>query len=249
MGADLIIFGVVNLVVSVLSGASGGGGGIVSTPLMVLLGLSPAQAIATAKFSGLGLSLGASSRFFKEKITSKRTVIIFSVIGGLGALGGSITLASLQEHTELIENLMAVAILLVGVPMLYIRGAGLTARPRPTWVKALGMPILLASVFVQVALGSGIGGLQMVLFISMFGMTALVASATRRVMQLSVASVALVVFIGTGLVDYRYGMMGLVTSLVGGYVGAHVAISKGNKFVINLLAAVSIMLALQLLLK
>lgn len=77
----------------------------------------------------------------------------------------------------------------------------------------------------------------MTVLISCFGMTALVASATRRAMQLTVASVSLVVFIAAGLIDYRYGLTGLATGLVGGYIGAHIAVKKGNKFIINLFAA------------
>ena len=57
-----------NFIVAILSGAAGGGGGLIITPLMVLLGLTPAEAVGTGKFGGFGISLGASSRFFREKI-------------------------------------------------------------------------------------------------------------------------------------------------------------------------------------
>jgi len=78
-------------------------------------------------------------------------------------------------------------------------------------------------------------------------MTALTASATRRLTQLTVAAVGLTVYIAAGLVDYRFGLVGFITSLVGGFIGAHIAIKRGNKFVINLLAVTSILLALQLI--
>lgn len=243
----LIIFGLVNLLSSILSGASGGGAGIISTPFMVLLGLPPATAIATAKFGGFGISLGSSSRFLKEKITDKRTVIIFSIIGGVGAIAGSLTLSHFATHTLLLQKLMAIAILVVGVPMLYVRKSGLSAKPRPLWMNIIGLILLGVGVFVQVALGSGVGTLQLIILISCFGMTAIVASATRRFMQLTVATISLGIFMLTGLVDYRYGVVGLITAFVGGYIGTHIAIKKGNKFVINLISITSVLLALQLL--
>ena len=86
----------------------------------------------------------------------------------------------------------------------------------------------------------------MVLLISGFGMTALVASATRRAMQLTVAVISLGIFMATNLVDYRFGIIALVTALIWLH-RAHMG-QRGNKFVINLFAAVSILLALQLLL-
>jgi hypothetical protein len=247
MTKELVIFAVVNLLAATLSGASGGGGGLIATPFLVLLGLSPASAIATAKFGGFGLSVGASARFFKEKITDKRTVIIFSVIGAVGALGGSLTLSALSSHTDVIQKLMGLVILVIGIPLLYVRNSGLTTRKPPASAKIAGMVLLLFSVFLQAALGSGIGSLQLVIFIMCFGMNALTASATRRAMQLTVATISLSVFILTGLVDYRFGMVGLVTSSIGGFTGAHIAVKKGNKFIINLFAIASAILAIELL--
>jgi uncharacterized membrane protein YfcA len=247
MTKNLLLFAIINFATCILSGASGVGGAIVSTPLMVLLGLTPAQAIATAKFSGFGISLGASSRFYREKITDKRTVIIFSIMGAIGALAGSLTLAHFSDNAEIIQRLMGLVILVIGIPLLYLRGAGLTPKTRPRWIKILGLALLGLGVFMQVAIGAGIGSLQMLVLIGCFGMTALVANATRRAMQLTVATVSLIVFITVGLVDYKFGLVGLVTSLAGGYIGAHLAVKKGNKFIVNMFAVVSALLALQLL--
>ena len=223
-------------------------GAIISTPLMVVLGLSPPQAIATAKFSGFGVSLGASTRFYKEKITDKRTVILFSIMGAVGALAGSLTLSHFSQHTEFIQKLMGLVTLVLGVPLIYLRGAGLKARPRSRQTKILGLFVLTLCVFLQVSVGAGIGSLQMFVLIGLFGMTALVANATRRAMQLTVATISLIVFMITGLVNYKYGVVGFITSLAGGYIGAHIAVKKGNKFIINLFAVISILLALQLIL-
>lgn len=246
---ELLLFGLINIFAGVLSGASGGGGGLITTPLMVLLGLSPAQAIATAKFGGLGVSIGASRRFYKEKITDRRTIIVYSILGAAGALAGSLTLVYFQEYSQVLEKLMGLAILILGVPLLYLRNAGLKPQHRPQWIKVIVLPLLAVSVFLQAVLSSGIGSLQMILFISGLGMTALTASATRRAMQLTIAIVALSVVMLAGLVDYTFGVTALVTSLIGGYLGAHVAIKRGNKFVINIFAVVSVILALQLILQ
>jgi uncharacterized membrane protein YfcA len=214
---------------------------------MVLLGLTPTQAIATAKFGGLGMNIGANSRFFREKITDKRTVIIFSIIGGVGAIGGSFTLVHFQDHTELLQRLMGIAILVAGIPLLYVRKLGLKSVERARWLKIVGLILLGFGVILQTALGSGIGSLQQIVLMTCFGMTALVASATRRAMQLTVAAISLAIYVATGLVDYQFGVVNFATSLIGGYAGAHIAIKKGNKFVVNMFAIISALLAFQLL--
>lgn len=243
----LAIFALVNFLAASLSGASGGGGGLVSIPTLLLLGLSPANAVATGKFGGLGISFGTSLRFAKEKITDKRTLIIFSVVSAVGAAVGSLLLVKYQSHERLLENIVGYSILFVGVPLLYMRNLGLEARVTSTLMKIIGSTLLGLSVILQAALGSGLGALQLVVLIGCFGMTALVASATRRAMQLTVAIISLAIFIATGIVNYKYGAIGFITSFVGGYIGAHVALKKGNKFVVNLFAITSVLLALQLL--
>lgn len=244
---EILIFAVINLLAATLSGASGGGGGLISTPLLVVLGLSPAQAIATAKFGGFGISFGASARFFKEKITDKKTVIVFSSIGLLGGLAGSLLLVHFQDNAEVLEKLMGFVILLVGVPLLYARNMGLEPKQRPAWLKILGGSFIGLSIIVQAALSAGTAAIQVMIFMACFGMTALVANATKRAMQLTVSTVSLTVFIIAGLVDYRFGLVALVTSALGGFIGTHIAIKKGNKFVINLFAITSVLLALELI--
>jgi len=44
---QLLIYGVTGFVMSVFSGIAGAGGGFVMTPLLILLGLTPAQAVSS----------------------------------------------------------------------------------------------------------------------------------------------------------------------------------------------------------
>jgi uncharacterized membrane protein YfcA len=244
---ELILFAVVNLIAATLSGAAGGGGGLVSLPLLVQLGLSPATAIATGKFAGLGLSAGSSLRFFREKLADRRLLIVFSVFAVIASLLGSLLLLAVKDYERQLEVVMGLVILFVGIPLLYFKHMGVERHDRSQGMRSLGFVLLFIGIVFQAALGGGIGSLQLIVLMGCFGMTALTASATRRMMQLLVAVTSLVVFILSGIVDYRFGLVGLGTSLVGGYLGAHIAIKKGNKFVINLFALTSAILALQLL--
>lgn len=243
----LLLYALVNLVASALSGAAGGGAALIGIPTLLLLGLSPTAAIASTKFSGLGLSTGTSLRFYREKLTDRRMVVILSLISAGGAIVGSLVLVKLSSHEALLQRIMAVAILVVGIPMLYVRGLGLEPKNRTRPIQVLGFCLIVISVIFQAALSSGLGSLQMVVMMACFGMTALVANATRRFMQLTVAVISLIIFIWAGFMNYKFGVAALVTSFIGGYIGAHIAVKKGNKFVINLFAITSALLALQLL--
>jgi uncharacterized membrane protein YfcA len=244
---ELVVFGLVNILAASLSGAAGGGGGLISTPFMVVLGLSPATAIATAKFGGFGISAGASARFLREKMVHKKTIVILSIFSAIGGLIGSLLLVRFSGYEAQLEKVMGFLLLAVGIPLLYVRNMGITSRHKTRSMKLLGSVLLMFGVLLQAAFGAGVGALQLIILMACFGMTALTASATRRAMQLVVASISLIVFITAGLVDYRFGIVGLITSFIGGYIGAHVAMKKGNKFVINIFALTSALLALQLI--
>lgn len=162
------------------------------------MGVSPVQAIASVRFGGFGVSLGASSRFYKEKIVDKRTVVVFTILGAICSVIGSLTLIRLESNLSLVENFIGLAIILVGIPSLYIRRLGIEPRETSRQTNIMGL-ILLALVTVLVAaFGAVIGSLQMIILLYFFGMTALVASATRRAMQLVVTFFSLVIFISAG---------------------------------------------------
>jgi len=245
----LLIYVVVNLLASTLSGAAGGGAALIGIPTLLLLGLTPTAAIASSKFSGLGLSTGSSIRFYREKLADRRLTIMLSLISAGGAIIGSLALIKLSSHELLLQRIMGLAILIVGIPTLYAKhlGVGLETKNRSLWVRTVGFCLVVISVIFQAALSAGLGSLQLIVMMVCFGMTALVANATRRFMQLTVAVISLTVFISAGLVNYEYGIAALLTSLAGGFIGAHIAVKKGNKFVINLFAITSAILALQLL--
>lgn len=58
---------------------------------------------------------------------------------------------------------------------------------------------------------------------------------------------ATIIFMFNGLVDYQLGVTLFLGMLLGGYVGAHMAIKKGNKFIKMILAIVVLVSAAKIL--
>lgn len=242
---DLVIFGIIQFFAAILSGAAGGG--FIIAPLLMILGLQPATAIATAKLGGVGLGLGTSSKFYGAKITSKKTIIFFSVLGLFTAVLGSFLLIGLKNHQDFLQKAVAFVILFIGVPMIYLKNMGLERKDRSRIVKSIGALLIGISNVFQTVLSTGISIVQMTILMTFFGMTALGANATRRAMQLTSALISLAIFIPAGLVDYKFGFVSFATALGGGYIGAHLAVKKGDKFVVNTMALTSAALALYLI--
>lgn len=244
---ELIIFAVVNTAIMTFSGIVGGGAGLFTAPFLIFLGVNPLTAIATSKVTGLGAALGAGFKYHREKMLDLKTQIVFMALGGVGAIIGSSLLVKFSSHEELIQNLLGYVVLLIGLPMLLAKNIGLKTRRTSKSFKALGYVVFSIISIIGSAL-SGITTAYLLVVMVFFGMTAINAAVAKRSAQLVAQSVSLVIFIAAGFIDYKLGLVALVTSIIGSYIGAHIAIKKGNKFVINVFAVSSAILALYLIL-
>lgn len=244
---ELIIFAVVNTIIMTLSGVAGGGAGLFTAPFLIFLGINPLTAIATSKVTGLGAGIGAGVKYHREKILDLKTQIIFMMMGGVGAIIGSSFLVKFSSNEELIQKLLGYVILLVGLPLLFSKNLGLKTKKTSNRSKNVGFFVLFIISIIGAAI-SGITTAYLIVFMLFFGMTAINAAVAKRSIQLVAQSVSLIIFAFANFIDIKLAVIALVTSIIGSYIGAHLAIKKGNKFVINVFAILSSILALHLIL-
>lgn len=128
--ADLIILGCVSLVASIFSGVAGAGGGFITTPVMILLGLSPAQAVSSGKFIGLSValgSLGGMRQGQNRKLWRKAIpVIALAFVIGLAA-----PFAIKNFNSSLYQRMLGILLLLM-VPILIYKKVGVSKTARQT---------------------------------------------------------------------------------------------------------------------
>lgn len=248
---DYIILSLIVFVASVLSGMSGGAGGMISVPAAIYLGFPPVQVLASMKFGGLGISLGSFLRFRKEgNLIDKKLVLILSIFGGLSALVGSLLLVRFQTDSDFIEKMVGWVILFIIPFMVFKDRFKKSSHVKITKLKvAIGYAMMAILVTLQSAMGSGVGFLQYLVLNRMMGLRPVVAVVTRRVMQLVVAIVSLSVYIKTGLVDYKLGLILFIATSLGGYIGSHIAVKKGDDFIEKAIVVISLIMALSLILR
>lgn len=219
---------VAGILASIVSGIAGGGGGLISAPFFILIGLPPQIAVATTKFGSLGLTLGSIAKFRKTEYVRKDYVIYLSFLSVVAAFIGSHLL--LIANNAFIEKLVG-ATMLVALPFIFIKDAGVIRLKPKGFQEVTGYVLYFIVLVLQAAFGAGVGMLLMVVMINLLGFTALESNATRRIPGFLLASISLFVYMFSGVVQYSYGLTMLAGMLVGGYIGTHIAIKKGNKFV------------------
>jgi uncharacterized protein len=233
----LIILGIASFLLSILSGISGGGGGFITTPFMIFLGLTPQQAIASGKIGGLGVTLGSLTGLTKAKVHRKKPIILLMILSGIVGLIAPHLITRLDN--EIYRNILGILIILL-VPVMLYRKVGIKSRTPNTWQKIIAGPVLFATLLLQAVFSGGMGSLVVLALMTLAGMTALEANVTKRFSQVLMNSLLVIGLWGTGLIIWEVASVLFACNIVGGYVGAHLAVKRGDKFVTYVIAALMV---------
>jgi uncharacterized membrane protein YfcA len=222
-----VVFFVVFLA-TVFSGMSGGGGGLIIVPFLIAVGLSPQQAIATTKFSGIGFNVGGIAAFKKRSFNNPQ-LLIFLVI-----LGVFISLLVPALFKALSSSAFQVAI---GVIMIALVPVTLSDKHGLKTVKTSGRRKFVGGIMVSITFllqgvfSSGVGVLNNLVLTYFFGLTALDASAIQRVSVLALnAFIVISLALTTNYIVWQYAIAGALAAFLGSYIGSKIALKRGQYF-------------------
>lgn len=239
----LLTFGLC-LASSTVSGIGGGGGGFVTVPYFLFLGLPPANALATAKMTGIGVSLGAITAFRGKGLVNRKLVIPFMTLTVVFSLISAWLIPRLDP--ALFQRLIGI-FLIVLVPTLFMKRASFQPGPRSRPFIILGFICYAIFSFLQTLVGTGMGSILILVLMFLFGLGALEANATKRVAQ-SVQGVIIFILLGIqGFVFWWHGLAGFLGSIIGSHIGGKIAMKKGSRFVKYVLAFVMLTSGIALL--
>lgn len=215
-------------VVAAFVGASVGGGGLLSIPLLIFLGIPPQITIATNKFAGIGLSMGALVKYNRSKKVNWNYVLPLSIVAAIGGYLGSQILVNINE--EFLSSMVGF-LLLLPLPFLFKKEVGVLDQDRGKVLKTLGFIIYFIGATFGGFFGGGAGLFMFYTLVLFFGFTVIEANATHLFPWLFLSMVASVVFILNGLINFKVGTILLLGMMLGGYLGAKFAIKKGDKWI------------------
>jgi uncharacterized membrane protein YfcA len=228
-------------VLASMFGSMIGGGTLLSLPLLMLLGIPPQVAVATERLGGIGQTLAAFGKFAYSKKIVWKYVLLLATISILGSIIGANILVSFDPGQ--LQKAIGL-ILVILVPITLLRPQLGTEHNSPSGAKIIVGSIIYFLVQIFAAFfGGGTGILTSYTLMSFFGLTILESTATKIIPWFMLSIVSLVIFAKNQLIDYKVGVVLFVGMTIGGYLGAHIAISKGDiwvKKVFYLLVAVTI---------
>lgn len=222
--------------------AIAGGGGLVTVPALLAAGLPVPVALATNKGQA---SFGAISSFFsfwtRGGVDRFRAPLAFAC-GFVGSLAGARVLLLVKP-----EPLKPVVLVLLLV------AAGIVAYPRKPasgrgkrWAMIALGPIAFALGFYDGFFGPGVGSMLIVAFVLVFGDTLTQASGNAKVVNLASNLAALLLFSLKGAVLWRVAAPMAAANALGAFMGARLAVKRGDKFVRAVVLGVVTLLVLKM---
>lgn len=243
--AGLVLYGLVALVTSIFSGISGGGAGMINTPLAIFLGLSPQEAIVSGKFGGLSAVAGSIRVLRKEKLHSWHYILPLMVLATVIGLLAPNLITNLEEDTYK----KIIGVLLIGmVPVVYMKKIGVDKRLVSDNTKALGWLLVMVAMGLQAVFSSGLGTLVNLVLVSFMGMGAIEANVTKRFSQIVLNSIIIIGLWGSGFFVWEVIIVGSVANLIGSTIGSKIAVKKGNNLVMTILMIAMLMSGIAMLL-
>lgn len=209
--------------------AIAGGGGLITVPALLWAGLDPRMALGTNKMQSVFGTAMAVRRYAGAGLVGWREVRLTVLVTFLAAAAGTgvVTLVSNEFLAKVVPwLLLGLAVYVLASPRL----GSTVSRER---LGATAFALLAGSVlgFYDGFFGPGTGAFWTLAGLALRGMELTRSIAFTKVANLTSNAASLLVFLGAGLVRFDVAAVMIAGQLLGGRLGAGMAIRHGAPFI------------------
>jgi uncharacterized membrane protein YfcA len=256
--------------------AIAGGGGLLTVPALLAAGLPPHLALGTNKGQSVFGSGAAMVGFWRAGLIDPARARVGFPLGLLGSLGGAALVLAVPAASlkPIVLVLLAGAALFIGLrrsprpaasgPAPAVDGPAQPAPPATAVTapphaapnhtapnRATTRPLLAGLIALVVGaydgfFGPGTGTFLIVAFVALLGDGLARASASAKVVNFASNLAALALFAWRGVVVWPVALPMAVGQLCGGWIGAHLAVRRGDALVRRVAVVSALALAVKL---
>ena len=209
-----------------------GGGGLLQLPALLLVpGITPVQALATNKLGSIFGTTTSAVTYYRRAHPDLKTALPMAGIALLGSFAGAIVATLLPAAVFkpiIVAALIAVAVFTASKPTV---GELTALRHTGRRHHAVAALIGLVIGFYDGLIGPGTGSFLIIAMVVFLGYNFLASSAKAKIVNMATNLGALAFFLSTGHLLWGLGLLLGLANMVGGYLGARMAVSKGSKFI------------------
>ena len=213
--------------------AMAGGGGLIQTPMgfILLPNLPVATIIGTLKIPSFSGTFFAAFQYLKKIEMNWKLLIIMMVLAVPSAYLGSTLLVYMSN--DFMKPLLLVILSLLLIYTYVKKNFGMNADKSHSPIKQLSYAVLISIIigFYDGFIGPGTGSFLVLAFVVILGFDFLQASANAKMVNLATNFGSICLFIIKGKIIWMIAIPMAICNALGGYIGAKLAINKGNKFI------------------
>jgi uncharacterized membrane protein YfcA len=226
--------------------AIAGGGGMITIPLLLSIGVPPQMVLGTNKLQASFGSYTAAQHFVQKDI-----VPLTDAAPGIIAtfLGSAIGTVAVQQIDPSILNI-AIPFLLLGIAIYMLFTPRLGTVAREPHMRRLPFYLLFGLLlgFYDGFFGPGVGSFWAMVFVLMMGFDLTRATGYTKVMNFT-SNISFVVFAIGGHILWLPGLVMAGGQIAGARIGSGMVIGRGVKFIRPVFITVVILTTLRLILR
>ena len=220
-----------------------GGGGLLTTPAMLLVGISPLNTLATNKFQSCFGTFTSTYNYYKNGLLTEPKRYLFFFLSFAGSMVGTFLVSRISN--ELLESI--IPILLISAAVFFILNRGPSTSNKSSSLVFIFNLIVILIGFYDGFFGPGTGSFFVLAFVIIKGISIMEATAITKLLNFASNFAAFIIFAIKGYVIWELGLIMAVAQIGGANLGSRFAITNGEKVVRPVLVVVSILLSIRIL--
>jgi uncharacterized membrane protein YfcA len=227
--------------------AIAGGGGLITLPVLLFIGLGPTEALATNKLQGSFGTFSASFYFVRRGLVKLSEIRFLIFCTFIGSAAGTL----LVQYTD--PGLLArvIPLLLIATALYFLFAPPFTEETRR---QRISYPLFALSIGFSVGFydgffGPGAGTFFAVGGVLLMGFNLIQTTAHTKVLNFTSNLASLILFALAGHVVWKLGLVMAAGQLIGARIGARMVVKNGARLIRPLIVVVTVLISFKLLLE
>lgn len=209
-----------------------GGGGLISLPTYLFIGMPPHMALGTNKFSSFWGTLFATSRYFRNKMIDVKIALISAGAALLGSWLGTRTVLLIRP--DFLNYILILLIPIISVITILNQNLGSkNLSDGLSHRRKYGLGFIAGFVigFYDGFFGPGTGTFLILFYAILLKYDYITANGNTKVVNLASNFAALITFAFSGKILYQLAIPAACFGIMGNLAGSRLVVLRGNKLI------------------
>jgi hypothetical protein len=225
--------------------AVAGGGGLLTLPVLLAVGLGPAEALATNKLQGSFGTFSSSFYFIRHGLVDPRDILVPIALTFAGSAAGTLLVQYLDS--AFLTRIMPLFLILTALYFWFGPSIREEKKKQRIGQGLFALTIGFTVGFYDGFFGPGAGTFFTLGFVTLLGFSLIRATAHTKILNFTSNIASLLFFAAGGQVVWELGLVMAAGQLIGGRIGAHQVHRRGSRLIRPLIVGVCILISLKLL--